>query len=419
MFWEILKQSIVSIGQNRTRSVLSLLGITWGISCFIILFAYGDGFGRALRVALSYFGDTVTIVWNGQTSMQAGGQKSGRRIRMELQDVDNVRQNCTLVKRVSPEIYRRLEMNYGLKTTANGVRGINEEYPLMRGMFIDEGRSLTAEDVHQQRRVAILGADLRQRLFSNAPAVGEIMRIGGVTFTVIGVIKKKVTIANYFGMDDENAFIPYTSMGLLTGIRYLSVMVFQPNGTAVNEEAKKQVRMVLGRSHNFNPQDKQAILCDSSEDIAAILDGIIKALKGFLFLVGVLTLGIGGVGVMNIMLVSVNERTQEIGIRKAVGAKRWHIQVQFIAEALTITLLGGLAGYLLAITITSLIGSLPMLSNMTFGRVRNPEGDIHLLVSMVAFNTSMATLTIVGLLSGWWPARKAARLDPVVALHYS
>jgi putative ABC transport system permease protein len=418
VFWEIIKQAFISVRDNRSRSFLSLLGITWGISCFIILFAYGDGMGRALQIALTYFGDTVNVVWNGQTSMQAGGQRAGRRVRMELRDVEDIRQNCTLVKRVSPEIYRYLEIGYENKSTLNGVRGINAEYPLMRGMFIEEGRSLSLDDIQQQRRVAIIGMDLRQKLFSNAPALGETIRIGGITFSVIGVMKKKIIISNYFSMDDENAFIPYSTMGIFTSTRFLSVLVFQPVSGAMNDAAQQQVRQQLAKNHYFNGRDEKALFFHSSAEIETILNGLTMATKSLLMMVGIFTLGIGGVGVMNIMLVTVKERTREIGIRKALGARQSHILLQFLSEALVITILGGILGYLLAVVITTLIGSLPFFSNLTFGRVRNLEGDIYLVVSLSAFYTSMATLTIIGLLSGLFPARKAAAMDPVVSLRY-
>jgi len=416
MLYEILKEAIVSLGRNRTRSILTLIGIAWGVSCFVVLFAYGDGFGNALRLGFAYFGDNVTIIWNGQTSKQAGGQKAGRRIAMELTDVEEVRKNSPLVKRISPEFYRTFPLQSTRRLTSDGVRGVNDEYGDMRGQFIEEGRLLSPEDVQFARRVAVLGQGLRVKLFSEAPALGEEIRINGVSFTVIGVLKKKVAMSNYFGQDDNNAFIPYTAMATLTSTRYLSVLVVQPVTGAMEEQALKQVKQVLGRIHRFDPTDDKAVRLNTWSRGYAMLSGIIIGMKIFLLVIGILTLSIGGVGLMNVMLVSVTERTREIGIRKALGARRRHILFQFLAEALIIASVGGLLGYLFTETITRLIGVIPFWSSILGDK--SGQADIHLIVSMNAVLTSIICLGVVGLFSGFFPALRASRLDPVESLRY-
>jgi len=416
MLYEILKEAIVSLGRNRTRSILTLLGIAWGVSCFVVLFAYGDGFSKALELGFAYFGDNVTIIWNGQTSKQAGGQKAGRRIALQLSDVEEVRKGSPLIKRISPEFYRTYPLQSTRRLTSEGVRGVNEEYGDMRGHFIEEGRLLSPEDVQFARRVAVLGQGLRLKLFSEAPAIGEEIRINGVSFTVIGVLKKKVAMSNYFGQDDLNAFIPYTAMAGLTSTRYLSVMVVQPVTGALEEPALKQVKEVLGRIHRFDPTDDKAVRLNTWSRGYSMLRGITVGMKIFLLVIGILTLSIGGIGLMNVMLVSVTERTREIGIRKALGAKRRHILIQFLAEALIIASLGGLLGYLFTETISRLIGTIPFWSSVLGDK--SGQADIHLIVSLNAILTSTVCLGLVGLFSGFFPALRASRLDPVESLRY-
>jgi putative ABC transport system permease protein len=416
MLFEVLKEALVSLGRNKTRSLLTLLGIAWGVSCFVVLFAYGDGFARALELGFSYFGDNVTIVWNGQTSKQAGGQKAGRRIQMELSDIDEVRKNTTLFKRLSPEFYRRYPLQSSRRLTTDGVRGVNHEYGEMRGHFIEEGRALSAEDIQFGRRVAIVGQGLRAKLFSEAPAIDEEIRINGVSFTVVGVLKKKVAMSNYFSQDDGNAFIPHTAMSVLTSTRYLSVMVVQPVTMALEAEAMEQLRQVLGRLHRFDPSDERALRLNTWSRGYQMLGGIIFGMKVFLLVIGILTLTIGGVGLMNVMLVAVTERTREIGIRKALGARRKHILLQFLMEALIIALAGGLLGYLLTQAVTSLIGTLPFWSTILGDKTG--QADIHLAVSTRALLTSVTCLGLVGLVSGLVPAFRASRLNPVEALRY-
>ncbi len=414
MIWEILKRVAENLVAYRKRSVMTIVGIVWGIASFILLIAYGDGFERAMILGMSYFGDRIVVIWNGQTSMQAGGSRSGRVIRTTPEDVETLRQRATLLKKISPEVYEQMQLRWGDRICTAGIRAVNDEYGAIRGMFMGEGRFLSADDLANMRRVVVLGYDLKQKLFSRSPAIDQDLFINGIRFTVIGVVKKKIAISNYFDQDDNCAMVPINVMGIMADIRYNDVLVFQPVNGVLEDRAVRQVRTILSEVHKFNPLDEKALLLDRSSEGYRIITGLCTATKILLDLIGIFTLAVAGVGIMNIMLFCVQERTHEIGILKALGARRRHIRLQFLGEALAMSLIGGVLGYGLAILLAGWIGYIPFLSELF--EDKSHQGDIHLLVDSGAFMVSFTTFTIIGLLSGLWPAIKASRLDPVEAL---
>ncbi len=414
MVLEIVRRVIENLAAYGKRSVMTVLGIAWGIASFILLIAYGEDFQRALLLGMKYFGDNVVVVWNGQTSMQAGGSRSGRVIRTQPDDVEAIRQRCTLVKRVSPEVYDELQLRWGDRITTVGIRAVNDEYGAMRGMYIQQGRFLSAEDVSTMRRVVVLGSGVKKKLFSQAPALDQDVFINGIRFTVVGVLRKKISLSSYFSDDDFCAMIPIDVMGILRDIRYNSVLVFQPVSGGMEEPAVRQVLQVLGEIHKFNPADSKALILDKYSEGIKIVNGLALATKGLLKAIGLLTLAVAGIGIMNIMLFCVQERTQEIGVLRALGARKRHIRMQFLGEALALALMGGVLGYLLAILLAHWIGVIPFLGAVF--EDTSGQGDIRLIVDTKVFFTSFLTIAIIGLISGTWPAVKASRLDPVEAL---
>ena len=417
MLTEIFKQALHSLNRFRLRSLLTLLGIAWGIACFVILIAYGSGFGNALSIALHCYGDSVNIIWNGQTSLQAGGQKAGRRIRMEMKDIEDLRSGVPLLRHVSVEFFGNFVYKTVRKRTSANASGIDENWALIRSMPLEVGRTFTSEDIRFARRVLILGYDLKRKIFSEARAEGEEVRLDGVPFTVIGVLRKKVQIANsYNGSDDEKGFLPYTAFGTLRQARYPGAVLFQPVADEMESKAIRQVRQVFAHNHQFSSEDTKALFFNAWSEAAQAFTFMILGMRIFLVVIGFMTLGVGAVGVMNVMLVSVTERTREIGTRKALGARRRHILFQFLAEALVICILGGILGLLFSQAVAAMIGVVPFLSSIMNDPTR--QGDIHLLITWQSILISSCCLTLVGLVSGMIPAFRASRMDPMVALRH-
>lgn len=402
MLKEIIKQSWQALMRSPTRTFLTMLGIVWGIVAVALLVAYGASFRSVLVAAFDAFGKSVVVCWPGQTSEQA--------------DVTAILNEVTLIKHACLETVQWRSMMYQERLTNNPVRGVCPEYGEMRNEVPMSGRWITAEDVIERRRVVFIGHDIRRKLFSGRPAVGETVTIGGMRFTVIGVMDKKVQMSNYFNSDDESVWIPYSTAGDLWNNRYGSVLVFETMFPKMEAMAIQQARAAIAKRQGFSPTDERAFQAFGREQFRPVIDGITIGLQTLLLFIGTLTLGIGGVGVMNIMLVSVDERIREIGLRRALGARKWHIRAQFLSEALVITLLGGVAGVALAHLLSIAVGTLPLLGPLyedTTGRA-----DIHLVISPMTLAVTIGVLLLVGTLSGLAPAFRASKLDPAQALRY-
>jgi putative ABC transport system permease protein len=393
-----------------------MLGITWGIAAVALLIAYGRGLRSVVVAAFDAFGKGAVICWPAQTSEQAGGQRAGKHVVFEKADLDLVRENVTLVRTACLETVRWLPISYGDRLANTAIRGVCPEYGEMRNEVPSAGRWISPEDVLERRRVVFLGARLREKLFSGQPAVGETVRISGTRFTVVGTMDRKIQDSNYFTSDDESVWIPYSTAGDIWNTRYASVLVFEPLAPRFEKEAMRQVRAEVAKRQRFSPTDERAIMMFGREQFRPIIDGITIGFEALFTFVGALTLGIGGVGLMNIMLVAVEERIREIGLRRALGARRWQIQLQFLAEALVITAIGGTIGIGLAYAASAAIGPLPLYGPLY--EDTSGKGDIHLYISLGTVGVSTAILIFVGLLSGLAPAIRASHLNPVEALRY-
>ncbi len=413
----VFREAAQALRFNRQRSILTMVSLGWGVACFVILWSYGDGFHLALRTAFLSIGQDLILMFGGQTSNQAGGERAGRRVRLERSDIDVVRESAPMVSAISPEMMMGgMTVVRGYRTDTTMVRAVSSSYGRIRNMTLASGRWLSLDDDVQKQRVAVLGAKAASTLFGEIPPDGEEIAINGLRFMVVGVLKTKAQVANYGTPDNESVFVPFEAGSLYRDLKYPDDVVWMPVNPVFRDEALAQVRDALARLHNFSPNDERAVRVFVFNQYMRLIDTMGLALRIVLAFIGTLTLAIGGVGLANIMLVSVTQRTREIGVLKAIGATRRSILLQFLFEAMAIVTLGGILGVVVGYLVTGIIDTLPLLGPLF--RDTSGTADIHLHISRFAILTSTLLLEGVGLVAGLLPAIKAARLDPIAALHY-
>jgi putative ABC transport system permease protein len=404
-FKDVLRQLFRDFRNEKLRTFLTVFGIVWGTVAISLMLAFGTGLHKQLIKNTAGLGDRIVIVWPGLTSIPYEGLGKGRRLRVTEEDIAAVRSEVNGLRRVSGEYQNSMRLDYGTKTLSVDISGVASEFGLMRNLIPQEGgRFINAIDDREQRRMIFIGDKLKENVFGGSDAIGKTILLNQSPFQVVGVLQTKTQDSSYSGRDNEKAFIPASTYRALTGEKYVDNIVFQAESSGASKPVIDDVRAAFGKRLRFDKDDKEALSVWDTTEQFQFFDIFMLAFNAFLGIIGVLTLIVGGIGVSNIMNVIVEERTREIGIKMALGAKQRWILTQFLIETMLVTALGGAIGFLISYGICAVFPDGPS------EFIGKPE-----LSPLVAVLTATA-LGIVGLVAGYFPAREASRLDPVVAM---
>jgi putative ABC transport system permease protein len=416
-FSEILRQAVATFRAHKMRTFLTMFGLVWGIASVIILVGLGRGFVVDQKKHMETLGKDLVIVWGGRTSTQVGGRAAGREIRLNVDDAELIRDECYLIRNVSPELRRTIPEVSQYNLANRGVVGMWPSYQDFRSLKVSEGRLISDDDEREGRRVLVLGSKAYRQLFPGQPAVGATVLVKSIPYSVVGVLAEKKQNSNYSGPDNDYLFAPYSAVsrdfpppekpgaGITRG--YLDDIVFEVGDPETHEAAVLQVRRAIGRVRHFDPTDKDALFIWDTMDGAKQLAKIFGVVTLFFGCVAIVTLCLGGIGVMNIMLVSVTERTREIGTRKAMGATKRDILRQFFAESAMLTIVSGVFGFTFGLGTCIAVQALPL-----------PDFVPHPIVSPISILVSILTLSLITVTAGMYPAQRAADMTPVESLRY-
>ena len=403
---DVLRQLIRDVRSEKLRTFLTVFGIVWGTVAITLMLAFGTGLHTQLIKNTAGLGDRIVIAWPGLTSIPYEGLGKGRRIRLTEDDIQAVAPTVQGLKAISTEYSTNMKLNYGTKTFPVDISGVSPEFGDMRNLISQSGgRFVDPIDMNKQRRVIFMGDKFSKDIFGGLPPVGRIVLLNQSPFLVVGILQKKTQDSSYSGPDEGKAFIPSSTYRALTGEKYVNNFVFQADGATETKTLIDRMRVALAKRLRFDSKDKEALSMWNTTEQFEFFDLFMLAFNSFLGIVGLLTLVVGGIGVSNIMNVVVEERTREIGIKMALGAKQSWILSQFLLETMLVTFIGGAVGFAISIAVCAVFPKLGFTEYV---------GD-PVVSPLVALLTAVA-LGVVGVIAGYFPAREAARLDPVVAM---